>query len=109
MLVIRRNRPIAVDTLIDAAWERHQPAGARATVHTYVSNLRRLVRSTGVDSRTFLASAPPGYRLSVTDSQVDLPQFINQKNAGLHAAAAGKFEQASHHFSAALADWRGPV
>jgi DNA-binding SARP family transcriptional activator len=74
-----------------------------------VSNLRKLLASIGVDSRTALASAPPGYRLTVPESDCDIGRFALGKTAGVQAAASGKFEQASQYLSAALAEWRGPV
>jgi hypothetical protein len=55
-----------------------------------------------------LASAPPGYQLNVADADCDLGRFVTEKNAGVHAAAAGRFEDASGYLSAALAQWRGP-
>ncbi|ULE32079.1 BTAD domain-containing putative transcriptional regulator [Mycobacterium sp. IDR2000157661] len=109
MLLINRNRPVGVDALITAAWEQRPPPGARATIHSYISNLRKLLHNAGVDSRVVLASAPPGYQLSVPDDQLDLGRFITEKSAGAHAAAAGRFDEASRHFSAALQQWRGPV
>jgi SARP family transcriptional regulator, regulator of embCAB operon len=54
-------------------------------------------------------SAPPGYRLSVPENDCDIGRFVLGKNAGVQAAATGKFEQASQHLSAALSEWRGPV
>ena len=66
MLLINRNRPVATESLIEAAWERFPPPDPRASLHSYVSNLRKLLGSIGVDSRAALISAPPGYRLSVT-------------------------------------------
>jgi DNA-binding SARP family transcriptional activator len=74
-----------------------------------VSNLRKLLAGIGVDSRTALASAPPGYRLTVPESDCDIGRFALGKTAGVQAAATGKFEQASQYLSAALAEWRGPV
>lgn len=109
LLVLNRNRPVAMDTLIDAAWDHRPPAGGRATVHSYISNLRRLMNSVGIDSRAVLASAPPGYRLHLSDSQCDLSRFNIEKSAGLRAAAHGQFEQASTHLAGALSLWRGPV
>lgn len=109
MLVINRNRPVGVDALITALWEEWPPSGARASIHSYVSNLRKLVSGAGIDPRTVLAAAPPGYRLSIPDNTCDLGRFIAEKNAGVHAAAGGRFEQASRHLSAALQEWRGPV
>ncbi|BBX95410.1 transcriptional regulatory protein EmbR [Mycobacterium lacus] len=109
MLLINRNRPVAIDALIDATWERGAPAGARATLYAYVSNLRHLIAGAGVETRVVLANAPPGYRLAVLDGQYDLGRFVAEKNAGVRAAADGRFEEASGHFSDALAQWRGPV
>ena len=109
MLVVNRNRPVGIESLITAAWEEWPPPGARASLHTYVSNLRKLLGSAGDDSRTTLVSQPPGYRLSVSDADCDLGRFVLEKTVGVQEAAAGRFEQASCHLSAALAEWRGPV
>lgn len=109
MLVINRNRPVGVDALITALWEEWPPSGARASIHSYVSNLRKLLGGAGIDPRVVLAAAPPGYRLSIPDNTCDLGRFVAEKTAGVHAAAAGRFEQASRHLSAALREWRGPV
>jgi DNA-binding SARP family transcriptional activator len=109
MLVINRNRAVAAESLIDAAWDEDPVAAARASLHTYVSNLRRLLAIAGVNSQAILAAGPPGYRLSVAEGDCDLDRFSIQKYAGIHAAAAGRFEQASRHLSAAVAEWRGPV
>ncbi len=109
VLLMNRNSPVGVDRLITALWEGWPPSGARASIHSYVSNLRKLLSSVGIDPREVLAAAPPGYRLSIADDACDLGRFIAEKTAGVHAAAAGQFEQASQHLSAALAQWRGPV
>jgi DNA-binding SARP family transcriptional activator len=108
-LVINRNRPVGIDSLITALWEEWPPSGARASIHSYVSNLRKLVSGSGVDPRLVLAAAPPGYRLTIPENTCDLGRFITQKTAGVRAAADGKFEQASHHLTQALNEWRGPV
>lgn len=109
VLVMSRNRPISSDTLVGAAWEQFPPPEPKASLHSYISNLRKLISSGGSDGRMILASAPPGYRLTVTDDGCDVGRFVAAKNAGVQAAAAGQFEQASSHLSAALAQWRGPV
>ena len=109
MLVINRNRAVGNDTLIDAVWGHHPPAGARNTLHTYISNLRRLMSLAGVDPDTILASVSPGYRLCVADDQCDSDRFLAERQAGLIAAAAMQFDGASRHLSAALAEWRGPA
>ncbi len=105
VLVMNRNRPVAIDSLITAAWEQWPPSEARASLHSYISNLRRLLG----DSRSTLENAAPGYRLTVDDSACDIGRFIIEKSAGVQAAASGQFEQASRHLTTALAEWRGPV
>ncbi|HXO53421.1 MAG TPA: BTAD domain-containing putative transcriptional regulator, partial [Mycobacterium sp.] len=105
VLVMNRNRPVGIDSLITAAWEQWPPPETRASLHSYISNLRRLLG----DARPMLANAPPGYRLTVGDTTCDIGRFVLEKTAGVQAAAAGRFEQASDHLTTALAEWRGPV
>ena len=109
MLVINRNRVVGSEALIDAVWGQRARQEARASLHTYVSHLRRLLNSAGVDGRAVLAAAPPGYRLSVPDIDCDIGRFASEKAAGVRAAAAGRFEVASRHLSAAVTEWRGGV
>jgi DNA-binding SARP family transcriptional activator len=109
MLLINRNHAVGTESLIDATWDESPVPAARTSIQSYVSNLRRALANAGVDAYNVLASAPPGYRLSVADGDCDLDRFISQKNAGMRAAAAGQFEQASSCLSAALDQWRGPV
>ncbi len=107
VLVVNANRPVDIDILIGVAWNQRPPPGARATLHAYISNLRRLMSSAGID-RALLGNAPPGYRLAISPDQYDLGRFRTKKDAALHAAAAAQFEQASQYMADALAQWRGP-
>jgi DNA-binding SARP family transcriptional activator len=109
MLLINRNRPVSVESLINAVWGEEPVPAARTSIQAHVSNLRRLLRTAGVDAYQVLASAPPGYQLSVADADCDLGRFVSAKAAASQAAAAGRFEEASGHLSVALAEWRGPV
>ena len=92
MLVLNRNRPVSVDLLIDAVWGQLPVPAARTSIHSYVSRLRGLIGAAGLDANEVLASAPPGYQLSVADADCDLGRFITEKTLGVHAAAAGHFE-----------------
>lgn len=109
VLLINRGRAVPIDSLIDAVWQQHPPPEARASLHAHVSRLRRLISGAGVDPAGILASAPPGYRLTVPEQACDLGRFAGEQKAGIAAAASGRFEEASAHLSAALAEWRGPV
>ena len=108
-LVMNRNRPVASDSLINAVWGEDPPAEARASLHAYVSNLRRLLGTVGIDGRGMLEKVSPGYRLNIEESDVDLGIFIRERNEGVRSATAGRFSEASRHYAAALAQWRGDV
>lgn len=97
--------------LVYAAYMRGQSAlpEVRASLHTYVAAVRRLLNDAGIDVRIVLAAAPPGYRLTANDIDCDVGRFAAERAAGVPAAAAGRFELASRHLSAALAEWRGRV
>ena len=109
MLVINRNRPVSVDSLIDGVWGDDPVPAARTSIQSHISTLRRLLAGAGVDPYVVLASAPPGYQITVADTDCDVGRFTVEKSAGLRAAAAGRYEDASNHLHAALGEWRGPV
>ena len=56
MLVINRNRPVGVESLINAVWDQSPVPAARASIQSYVSNLRRLLGDAGIDPHTVLAA-----------------------------------------------------
>lgn len=110
LLLINRNRPVPRDSIIAALWDEDSPqADAIHNLHVYVANLRKVLGSSGVDPKTVLASARPGYQLNVPDAAFDLGRFNTEKAAGVQAAAAGRFRLAGDRLSAALAQWRGAV
>src|SRR6185312_5472530 len=88
MLVINRNRIVGSESLIDGVWGQQARHEARASLHTYVSNLRGFLNNAGVDGRTVLAAAPPGYRLGVPDIDCDIGRFVIERTEGIRAAAA---------------------
>jgi SARP family transcriptional regulator, regulator of embCAB operon len=108
LLLINRNRPVPRDSIIDAIFEESAKADATHNLHVYVANLRKVLGASGLDPKEVLASKP-GYRLNVPDASCDLGRFATEKAAGVQAAAAGRFKQASDRLAAALAHWRGPV
>ncbi len=59
-LLMNRNRAVSVDALIDAVWTSAPVPAARTSIHSYVSNLRRLLGSGSHDTNRLLASVSPG-------------------------------------------------
>jgi len=109
MLITNADRAVSAADLIAAIWEGEPPAAARISVSAYVSNLRRIITEAGVDAHALVSTAPHGYRLDITAAQSDLALFATEQQAGISAVAAGRFEAASTHLTAALSQWRGPV
>ncbi|MEQ0575946.1 regulator, partial [Mycobacterium tuberculosis] len=58
-LIIHRNRPVGIDSLIDAAWEQDRPEGSRATVCKYFSNWGLLISTTGRGLHHIVSIDPP--------------------------------------------------
>jgi DNA-binding SARP family transcriptional activator len=92
-----------------AAWEDAPPSGARANIHSYVSNLRRLLNSVGVDGKSGAGQRGARLRDQGRRRRCRPRPLCQAETAGLRPAAAGKFEDASRHLSEALSEWRGPA
>jgi DNA-binding SARP family transcriptional activator len=68
-LLVSVGRSVPVATLAEQLWPERMPVRARATVHTYVARLRRLLGHGGIET------TPEGYFLAVAPEQVDLWRF----------------------------------
>jgi DNA-binding winged helix-turn-helix (wHTH) protein len=76
MLLLRANRVVSTDQLIDWLWGEAPPSTAKATLQTYVLRLRRLLRPPGDPPlNAVLVTCPPGYLLKVEPGQLDLHRF----------------------------------
>ncbi len=58
LLLINRNRPVSVESLIHGVWGGDPVPAARTSIQAHVSNLRRLLRSAGVDSSRVSRARP---------------------------------------------------
>lgn len=83
-MLLRANRTVSIDDLIEKLWDRDVPADARGTVQKYVMRIRRAL---GADSR--ITTEPGGYRFEVRPGQLDLEQFRELVHRADVAHAAG--------------------
>ncbi|WP_066360810.1 AAA family ATPase [Herbidospora mongoliensis] len=93
-LIIARGATVSVDTLLEDIYEGAPPPRAHGTLHSYLSNLRKVLepgRSPRTPSATIL-SRPQGYALG--PHTLDAEQFADQAKSG--------------HYDRALALWQGP-
>jgi hypothetical protein len=79
MLVMSRNRPVSSDSLVNAAWEQFPPPEPKANLHSYVSNLRRLVAGAGLDcAKSVQPGGPEAARYSIFADKDQLILHFNE-------------------------------
>jgi DNA-binding SARP family transcriptional activator len=104
-LLVRSNHVVSADTLIDELWPEDPPRTASATLHVYVSHLRKTLGGAG---RGPLSTQAPGYRLKVAEHELDLLLFKADHDQGRTAYRQRNFARASRSLHAALDLWTGP-
>ncbi|OLB79207.1 MAG: hypothetical protein AUI14_11060 [Actinobacteria bacterium 13_2_20CM_2_71_6] len=108
-LLAHPNGVVATQALVDWLWPRRPPRSAQATLHAYVSTLRRALephRAPRCPS-TCLLTQPTGYLLRVEDDELDALRFERLATDAKPALDAGDAERAYQLATEALALWRG--
>ena len=99
LLLLKANRVVPREWLIDQLWGDKPPKTAVANLHVYVSRLRVLL------PEATLLTRPQGYLLEVERESIDLWRFERL----LADARKARPERASRLLGEALALWRGPA
>ncbi|MDE3721416.1 tetratricopeptide repeat protein [Nocardiopsis sp. N85] len=73
-LALAAPAPLPLETLAERLWDDHPPTGYRATLHTYITRLRRTIIRAGGDRRTLLHT-PEGYLLRLPAQDTDWGLF----------------------------------
>ena len=103
-LLLRPNRPVSRDVLLDALWPATQPASAAHALEVHVSRTRKALDAAGLGER--LRTVPGGYVLDVRSGELDLERFQQLSQDGRDALAGGDAARALLSFDEALALWR---
>jgi predicted ATPase/DNA-binding SARP family transcriptional activator len=101
-LLLKADRVVSRDELVDAVWGEEPPDTARNTLQVYISQLRKLLPD------GLLETTPNGYRLAVDPGAVDLFEFERLTQAGRSALTIGDAAGAAETLRRALDLWRGP-
>ena len=101
VLLLRANRVVSRDRLVDAVWGERAPETAYSALQGYVSALRKTL---GAD---LILTRAPGYVLETAPTSVDLGRFESLVAEGSTALAAGKAGRAAARLREALDLWRG--
>lgn len=105
-LLVRPNRVVAAEELIDAIWGDDAPRTARNVLQAHVAHLRRVFRAGGPDIVERLETRGSGYRIRVEPGELDADVFAaalteaRRRQRTNPVAAAELLRQA-------LGQWRG--
>jgi DNA-binding SARP family transcriptional activator len=99
---------VSAERIIDLVWDESPPLSAAASVHTYVSTLRRGIAKAG-GGNTALLTRPPGYLLDVPATSTDLGVFTDLVGQARRAERDKDLLHAAELYDAALRLWRGPA
>ena len=111
MLLVAGGRMVPAESIIEALWGHNPPDSAAGTLQSYVSRLRRVLVPGGArgEAAKVLAWDPPGYKLVVGASALDVHRFEALADQGRGLLLAGDPEGARAVLDDALALWRGPA
>ncbi len=107
-LLQQRGKVVSLSQIIDLIWDESPPSTASASVHTYVSALRRGIVAAGGTGAT-LATRAPGYLLNVPATATDVGAFAAHVDRARRAERGQDLAEAAEWYDAALDLWRGPA
>ncbi|MEU0685338.1 AfsR/SARP family transcriptional regulator [Streptomyces uncialis] len=105
-LLVRRDRPVSADLLIEDLWGAGRPGNPAAALQNKVWQLRRTLEDAEPGGRDLVVSRPPGYQLRTAPDTVDADRF---DRLTAQARAAVDPRTRAGLLADALALWRGPA
>lgn len=101
VLAVRNNQVVTADQLAEALWPHSLPASWSKQVQICISRLRK---SLGPEA---IATLPQGYRLELSDEDLDTREFEQLITRGHTLMADGEADRAAVSYARALTLWRG--
>ncbi|MEJ3659137.1 AfsR/SARP family transcriptional regulator [Actinomycetes bacterium KLBMP 9759] len=102
VLALRAGQVVPAATLIDELWAERPPRSARATLQTYVMQVRKHLGA----GKAAVVTCLNGYLLDIDPEHVDANRYERLVRA---AAAAEDLATAAAHYREAIGMWRGPA
>ncbi|GAA0538161.1 hypothetical protein GCM10010172_19320 [Paractinoplanes ferrugineus] len=107
-LILRENRVISNDALIQGLWGEAPPPTALRALRVYISQLRKFFAVLGVDEeQCTIITQPPGYRLIVPWGSLDRHHFDEFRRRAKDSAEGGDIAGATGCYRSALELCRG--
>lgn len=107
LFLLRPNRFIASEWLVDALWDGQPPPSARVTLRTYVAGIRRALEVAATPECPVLVSHGGGYELRVDARAIDAVRFTDALDHAAVTLAVGDPGAAELAYTTALEMWRG--
>ncbi|MBK3565995.1 MULTISPECIES: AfsR/SARP family transcriptional regulator [unclassified Streptomyces] len=107
-MLVRADDVVSMDQMCTEIWGADPPRRAVATLHVYISQLRKLLGRAD-EGRSPIVTRFPGYVLELGDSSLDAHEFQRLARQSRAAFRAGQYQEASVACGRALALWRGTV
>lgn len=105
LLLVRTNRTVRTESLVEELWGNRPPRSALTTIPTYIYQLRRLFEREFALNGDILITRSPGYMLQVRPRQLDLQMFQDLRAEGRDHFGQQRFSDASASLRAALGLW----
>ncbi|MFE7334280.1 BTAD domain-containing putative transcriptional regulator [Streptomyces griseus] len=111
LLALKHPGPATQREITDVLWPSGPPHSHPSLIHTYVSQVRRLLEPCGprTDPPPTVVRTPTGYRLEASRSQIDLGHFDELLAQAERLRGASDPETVYASLAQALRCWRGPV
>lgn len=105
-LALSTGRPLSAQELAARLWEDDPPPSFRATLHTYVTRLRRRLESAGIE-RTVLTHNGGGYLLHLSPQALDWTRLAQARSRAGSLKQVGQHREARTCLEEGLHLWRG--
>jgi DNA-binding SARP family transcriptional activator len=107
-LLVRYDQVVPAERLLGELWGGNPPRRADASLHVYISQLRKFI--SGVDgTQSAILTKSPGYLLSIGEAEFDFEKFHDLLVRGRELLGAGRPEEVVAVLSEALELHRGQV
>ncbi|MFI9723647.1 BTAD domain-containing putative transcriptional regulator [Streptomyces sp. NPDC052396] len=108
-LLLAPGETVPPERLLEAVWPRNPPGAAMATLHSYVSNLRRVLEPNSPPRcrNRVLRREPSGYVLAIDPALIDACRFEHLLRDGRRLLLEGQYKAASRTLESALTLWHG--
>ncbi|MFE7124105.1 BTAD domain-containing putative transcriptional regulator [Streptomyces sp. NPDC057617] len=104
VLLLRANRVVSVDHLMDWLWGENLPVSPGARVRALIAEVRRAL---GPHGQERVITTNPGYLMRVSPGELDIEEFETLVDEARLATVSSRYEEAITLYDRALALWRG--